>query len=139
MTSTTPTQVTATIRRQNGMPASGTLTFTLSSFDLDNAVVIPQAVSVELSGNGEASVNLWPNVAGLKATSYAVTLAASPSQTINLGSVSIPESAMPVQLHNLVAIPNIGTAQFVVLASQAAYDALPTKNPNTHYLIPAAE
>lgn len=140
MSATTPTPVTAHIQLQNGDVAGGTLTFTLSSYDLDGAIVVPAPVVATLDEQGEATVELWPNVAGLRSTHYVVTLATAgslPAQTIPLGNVHIPESSSVVMLHHLIAIPNVGNAQFVVLASQEAYDALPVKNPNTHYLIPA--
>ncbi len=132
-----PTQITFALKTPTGTPVmGGKIAFALSGFDLDEAIVIPETVEATIANDGTGSASLWPNVAGLRNTSYKLTIFTTAGNRVELGSVNVPESAVPVAMHTLVPIGTLGGLTTLIL-TQAEYDALDTRNEQTIYLIRA--
>lgn len=133
----TPTTINFTLTKPDGTNVSGgKVTFTLSGYDLDGGVVMPGSVEATISPIGTGTAELWPNVAGLKNTSYKVSIAPLNGNKVDAGAIIVPESEDVVALHTLIQIGTLGGLKAVVM-SQAEYDALTTKDANTLYLIRA--
>ncbi len=132
-----PTQLTFALKTPTGDPVmGGKISFALSGFDLDEAVVIPETVDASITANGTGTVNLWPNISGLRNTSYKLTITTTMGNRIEIGSINVPESATAVAMHTLVPIGALGGLTTLVL-TQAEYDQLDTHNSQTLYLIRA--
>ena len=121
-------------------PASGYLKFILNGYDSDSGQVIaPSSIRADIGPGGALSVNLWPNTRGTRGTRYGVMLGlltgSTPPVEISLGTIEVPESVTEVELEDLLSIPQLPGFTATVVLSQAAYDALPVKDPNTLYLI----
>lgn len=133
----TPTTVNYAFTLPGGDPVTGgKVTFTLSGFDLDGGVVMPGSVEGVISVLGTGSVNLWPNVAGLKTTNYKVVVTPTVGTRADIGNITVPESATAVDLDDLVQVGTIAGLKTVV-TTQAEYAALPSKDAQTIYLIRA--
>ena len=135
------TTVTGPVLLASGAaPASGYLKFILNGHDSDTGqIVAPSPIRADIGAGGAFSVGLWPNTRGSRGTRYGVVLglltgAANPAE-ISLGTIEVPQSAVPVELEDLLAIPGLPGITNTVVLTQAAYDALPVKDPNTLYLI----
>lgn len=134
-----PTQITFALRTPTGDPVTGgKISFALSGFDLDEAVVIPETIEAAIAHDGTGAVSLWPNIAGLRDTSYKVAITTASGTRTELGSVSVPESQAAVAMHTLVPLGTLGGLKVLVL-TQADYDALETRDGQTLYLIRAEE
>lgn len=132
-----PTPVTFELTLPGGGPVSGgKVTFTLSNLDLDGGIILPTTVEGFISETGTGTVNLWPNVAGLKSSSYKVAIAPSNGSKVDVGSIVVPESATAVALHTLIPLGQVAGLTTVVL-TQAEYDALEEKSSQVLYLIRA--
>lgn len=133
------TEITFVLKLPSGAAVSGgKITFTLSGYDFDGGIVMPEPIEAPISGTGTGSIKVWPNIAGLKNTSYKVQIIPSSGTKLELSNVTIPASTVPVALHTLVPVTQVGGLTTVVL-SQAEYDALSEKSAQTIYLIRAGE
>ena len=135
------TTVTGPVLLPSGAaPASGYLRFVLDGYDTDaGQVIAPSSIRVDIGAAGAFSLPLWPNARGARGTRYGVLLGVLTGTTamkeISLGSIHVPESAVAVQLEDLLGLPILpGYTQTVVL-TQAQYDALVSPDPQTLYLI----
>ncbi|RWR29855.1 hypothetical protein D2T29_13815 [Sinirhodobacter populi] len=129
--------VTFALKLPSGSPvAGGRAAFSLSGFDLDSGIIIPVVVEAEIATDGTGSVELWPNISGLKNTSYKVTITLPNSQKLELGNIFVPQSDTPVALHMLVPAGALAELSTMVL-TQAEYDALEAPSGQTIYLIRA--
>lgn len=132
-----PTPVTFALTLPGGGPvASGKVTFTLSNLDLDGGIILPIAVEGFISETGTGTVYLWPNVAGMRNSSYKVAITPANGNRIEVGSIVVPESTAPVALHTLIPIGQLAGLTALVL-TQAEYDALEEKAAQVLYLIRA--
>lgn len=121
-------------------PASGYLKFILDGYDTDGGqIVAPAAVRADIGAGGQFSAALWPNARGGRGSRYGVMLglltAGNQPVEVSLGSISVPESATPVELEDLLVLPVLPGFTATVVLTQAEFDALTTPNPNTLYLI----
>lgn len=133
----TPTTITYALTLPSGLNVSGgKVSFTLSGYDLDGGIVMPATVEGTINAGGTGTVSLWPNVAGLKNTSYKVSIAPASGNKVEAGSITVPESDDAVALHTLIPVGSVAGLKTIVL-TQAEYDALATKDANTLYLIRA--
>lgn len=132
------TTITFSLRQPGGAAfGGGRVVFTLSGFDLDDGIILSAPVGGAISSAGTGSVDIWPNYAGLKGTSYKVSIQPSgQGSAVDLGSIVVPISEDPVPLHHLIQLGNIGALKTVVL-TQAEYDALAVHDGQTTYLIRA--
>lgn len=132
-----PTQITFALKTPTGEPVTGgKIAFALSGFDLDEAIVIPATIEVAIATDGTGTVSLWPNISGLKNTSYKLTVIPAVGNRVEIGSIIVPASDTPVPMHTLVPLGTLGEVNAVVL-TQAEYDVLETHNSQTLYLIRA--
>ncbi|WP_420343959.1 phage upper tail fiber protein [Paenirhodobacter sp.] len=131
------THITFAIKQPSGAAVTGgKVTFTLSGFDLDGGIIMPTAIEAVIGSDGTGSIDVWPNIAGLKGTSYKVTISSTPGGKLEVAGVNVPESAAPVLLHTLMPIGTVAGLKSVVL-TQAEYAALASKDAQTIYLIRA--
>lgn len=127
--------VTFALKLPSGAPVSGgKAAFSLSGFDLDSGIVMPVAVEAPIAADGTGSVDLWPNVAGLRNTSYKVTITPVSGLKLELTDIVVPASTAAVALHTIVPMGTVAGLTRVVL-TQAEYDALEEKSARTIYLI----
>lgn len=132
-----PTQITFALKTPTGEPVTGgKITFALSGFDLDEAIVMPATIEAPIAADGTGSVSLWPNISGLKNTSYKLTVIPASGNRVEIGAIVVPESETAVPMHTLVPLGTLGGLKTVVL-TQAEYDALEEHNSQTLYLIRA--
>ena len=132
------TTVTFALKLPSGLPVSGgKATFALSGFDLDGGIVLPTAVEVSIAADGTGSVALWPNIQGMRNTTYKVTVTQVSGERLELGSITVPESEVSVALHVLIPSGTVAGLSTVIL-TQAEYDLLDSKSEQTLYLIRAA-
>lgn len=132
-----PTPITFSLTLPTGAPVTGgKAVFALSGYDLDGGIVIPAEVEAAISADGTGTVSLWPNVMGMRGTSYKVTVAALSGLRVDLGTITVPESSTPVPLHTIVPVGQIGGLKTLVM-TQEQYDALDPKDAQTIYLIRA--
>lgn len=134
-----PTTLTFALKTPTGEPVTGgKIAFALSGFDLDEAVVIPETVEAVIAPDGTGTVSLWPNISGLRNTSYRITVTSGAGGRIDLGSITVPQSAAVVPMHTLVPVGTLGGLKTQVL-TQSDYDALEEYDAQTLYLIRAEE
>ncbi|MDO5704028.1 MAG: hypothetical protein Q4G49_03015 [Paracoccus sp. (in: a-proteobacteria)] len=137
------TTITGSIKRPNNVDAAVTeVTFTLQGMDFeDGEIVAVNSVPAEVdTAAGDFLVTLWPNDAGMKGTThYNVTFKFSDGTTMPaLDRVYIRHSTAEQTLEDVVAEGIIaGQVQPYQLriVTQAAYEALTEKSPNTVYLV----
>ena len=131
------TTVTFALKLPSGAPVTGgKAVFALSGFDLDGGIIMPTAVEATIGTNGTGSVTLWPNISGLKNTSYKVVITPTSGDRLEQSNIVVPSSDTPVALHTLVPNGTVAGLSTVVL-TQAEYDQLATKGAQTIYLIRA--
>lgn len=131
------TTINFALKLPSGQPVNGgSVTFALTGFDLDGAIILPTSVDANIAPDGTGSISVWPNALGLKATTYKVTISPSGGQKLELSGVTVPISNTPIALHTLGPFGLVGGMKTVVL-TQSAYDALPGKDAQTLYLIRA--
>jgi hypothetical protein len=92
---------------------AASLTFTLSEPDYDtvsNDVIVPDDVSVTLTGTGTGTANLWPVTRGTRNSFYAVTVTGArliDGQTVTstkvVGNIRPPATGAPFTLADLLA------------------------------------
>lgn len=99
-------------------------------------MVIPETIEAQIAADGTGTVVLWPNVAGLRDTSYRITITTAGGSRIELGAISVPESDAAVAMHTLVPVGTLGGLKTIVL-TQAEYDGLDVRDGQTLYLIRA--
>ncbi|HEY0214460.1 MAG TPA: hypothetical protein VGC40_12890 [Paenirhodobacter sp.] len=134
-----PTQITFALKTPTGEPVvGGKISFALSGFDLDEAIVIPTTIEATIAADGTGVVNLWPNIAGLRNTSYKLTVGMASGTKVEIGSIIVPASLVPVPMHTLISLVPLGGLVTLVM-TQTEYDALETKNDQTIYLIRAED
>lgn len=132
-----PTTLTFSLTTPTGAPLrGGKLTFLLSGFDLDSGIIMPSVVEALVDLNGTGTVELWPNHAGLRGTTYKVTIYPEGRSAIEAGSITVPESEAPVALHSLLPVGTVAGLRALVM-TQAEYDALETRSDQIIYLIRA--
>lgn len=137
------TTITGSIKRPDNTDAAITeVTFTLKSMDFEDGECIARnSVAAEVdTRNGDFMIVVWPNDAGLKGnTTYDVSFKFSDGTTIDaLRDVYVRSSSDSQTLEDVVAQAGIGKAiapYALKLLSRAAFDALPTAEPNTLYLV----
>lgn len=132
-----PTQLTFALKTPTGEPVmGGKVTFALSAFDLDAAIVIPATIEAAIASDGTGTVSLWPNIAGLRNTSYKITVTTAAGSKTEIGAIIVPESETPVPMHTLVPLAPLGGLTVLVL-TEAEYEGLESRNDQTLYLIRA--
>ncbi len=133
------TTINFALKQPSGLPvAGGKVSFVLTGYDLDAAIILPTSIEANIGTGGTGSIAVWPNVFGLKATTYKVTITSSQGQgqKLEIVGVIVPESDTSVALHMLVPTGAVGGLKTVVL-TQTDYDALTVKDAQTLYLIRA--
>jgi len=114
-----------------GTATGGTVRFVLSGSDVDtaNGDVLPATYTeaAVVSGSGWATVQLWPNSRGARATTYRVYHTgetAAGAFDVLLGRISVPEAGAPHNLADLLAAgaPTVN-AVYMGIITQAQYDA----------------
>lgn len=101
------TTVSGSVPLPDGTAAeAASLRFTLSGVDTDDAVIAPVPVDCPVTGTGQISVPLWPNVRGANGTHYSVVLvlprtADLPERQIRLGQIAVPDTGTAM-LHDLL-------------------------------------
>ncbi|RWR08130.1 phage upper tail fiber protein [Paenirhodobacter populi] len=134
-----PTQIIFALRTPTGEPVTGgKISFALSGFDLDDAIVVPETIEAPVAHDGTGSVSLWPNISGLRNTFYKITVTTAAGTRIELGPINVPESQTAVEMHRLVPLGTLGGLKTLVL-TQADYDTLAARDDQTLYLIRAEE
>ena len=132
------TVVTFSLKLPSGAPVSGgKASFMLSGFDLDGGIVMPIAVEAPIASDGTGSATLWPNIPGLRNTSYKVTVTLVSGERLELGNITVPESKATVALHTLIPTGTIAGLTTVML-TQEEYEAIGEKSAQVLYLIRAA-
>jgi len=116
--------------------ADGRITFTPSGFDTDavaDAGLIPSPTDVALGASGEGTIDLWPNVAGIRATHYAVavrgrSVSDQRMRTFSLGKFQVMNIVGPQKLSDLLNV-GVPAAQQVVASffTLANFEALVTE------------
>lgn len=136
----TTTVVGPVLLASGAAPAGGYLKFILNGHDTDTGqIVAPSSIRADIGAGGAFSVALWPNARGSRGTRYGVMLGllvnGSTPAEVSLGSISVPKSAVNIELEDLLDIPALPGITGTVVLTQAAYDALPVKDPAKLYLI----
>lgn len=125
----TRTTVIGNFAKSNGTPyTSGKVFFTLNKFGLDTTlseIVMNEQSTANLDTDGNFTIDLWPNAAGLASTSYSVKLQTGEEKLVrDIGSVSIPDVETTVDLYSLIsAVTPPSTGSIIIAADQAEYDA----------------
>lgn len=76
------------------------------------------------------------NIAGLRNTSYKITVTTAAGSKTEIGAIIVPESETPVPMHTLVPLAPLGGLTVLVL-TEAEYEGLESRNDQTLYLIRA--
>lgn len=139
----TTTNIIGPVLLPSGLaPSSGYVRFILDGFDTDTGqLVAPASVRADIGAGGAFTAALWPNSRGLRGTHYGVFLgvlnALGAAEETALGLISVPQSATPIELEDLLGLPILPGYTATLVLTQAEYDAIAVKNPLTLYLIKA--
>ena len=120
-------------------PAYALVTFTLTGFDTDGSLVLPEPIEVQADASGIVSVSLWPNVRGLRGTQYALKVKTSVvdrDAEYSLGKITVDEVG-PLDLEDLIGLASPAALSGAVILTQAAYNLLAPPDPDTLYFITA--
>ncbi|WP_411975914.1 hypothetical protein [Sulfitobacter faviae] len=119
--------ITGRLSEPDGDPiTTGSVRFTLSRYDAtDNGVIAAsRTIEAELQADGSIALELWPNTAGLRGTTYLVELISERGYPVETyGRIQIGEDG-PYSLADLVRedLPPATTSYWSTL-TQAQYDA----------------
>lgn len=69
--------------------------FTLTSFETEDATILPEIISADVDENGDFSIDIWPNETGVRGTQYQVNVIVSMNdgqyeRRVSLGNISVP-------------------------------------------------
>jgi len=118
-------------------PANAEVIFTLTGYDTDLAIIIPEPVTATPDAGGNILISLWPNTRGLRGTQYTVKVKFADPWDVrqyDLGKITVSEGGI-LDFEDLIDLPAPAALSGAVILTKAAYDLLAPPDPDTFYLV----
>lgn len=116
-------KITGHAYHQDGTPASKAKgRATLSTYEIDGGIVVPDRLDFTLDENGRFEMDLWPNERGQSGSSYSVKIY-SKSVTVFDVTIVVPDVEHAVEIYDIMSqapYPPIDSAQQALIGAQKA-------------------